>query len=112
ARIKGIGRMPGREMLVVTGLVALLIAGGCSHLMMMMGTGIEPPPASEFGLGPRRSVQGLYEATLEPAQELRVRRMQQVTLTVRGPDGKPVTKAKVAVDGGMPQHGHGLPTQP
>jgi hypothetical protein len=28
------------------------------------------------------------------------------------PDGKPLENAQVTVDGGMPQHGHGLPTQP
>ena len=26
--------------------------------------------------------------------------------------GAPVTDAQIAVDGGMPQHGHGLPTKP
>ncbi len=27
-------------------------------------------------------------------------------------DGKPVTDATIAIDGEMPQHGHGLPTKP
>jgi hypothetical protein len=27
-------------------------------------------------------------------------------------DGQPVENAAIVVDGGMPQHGHGLPTQP
>jgi len=34
------------------------------------------------------------------------------TLNVTTPDGQPVEGARVAVDGDMPQHGHGLPTQP
>ncbi|MDP3899435.1 MAG: FixH family protein, partial [Mesorhizobium sp.] len=33
-------------------------------------------------------------------------------LTVTTPDGNPVEGATIAVDGGMPQHGHGLPTAP
>jgi len=28
------------------------------------------------------------------------------------PDGAPVSKATIAFDGGMPQHGHGFPTRP
>jgi hypothetical protein len=31
---------------------------------------------------------------------------------VASPSGQPVDGLKIAVDGGMPQHGHGLPTQP
>jgi hypothetical protein len=31
---------------------------------------------------------------------------------VSSPDGAPVLHAHINVDGGMPQHGHGLPTQP
>ncbi|WP_428415376.1 FixH family protein [Methylibium sp.] len=34
----------------------------------------------------------------------------QVRLSAR--DGTPVSQAKVAFDGGMPQHGHGFPTRP
>jgi hypothetical protein len=34
------------------------------------------------------------------------------TLTVVTADGKPVKDAVVSIDGDMPQHGHGLPTQP
>lgn len=31
---------------------------------------------------------------------------------VSSPSGQPVDGLKIAVDGGMPQHGHGLPTRP
>ena len=34
------------------------------------------------------------------------------TLTVTPPDGAVVENAEILVDGGMPQHGHGLPTSP
>jgi hypothetical protein len=33
-------------------------------------------------------------------------------LTVQTPAGEPVSGATIAVDGGMPAHNHGLPTQP
>jgi hypothetical protein len=31
---------------------------------------------------------------------------------VETPDGEPVENAEIKVDGGMPEHGHGLPTKP
>jgi hypothetical protein len=34
------------------------------------------------------------------------------TIHVETADGKPVEKAVITVNGGMPQHGHGLPTSP
>jgi hypothetical protein len=34
------------------------------------------------------------------------------TIHVEGTDGQPVEDATITVDGGMPQHGHGLPTSP
>ncbi|MEX2454967.1 MAG: FixH family protein, partial [Rhodospirillaceae bacterium] len=41
-----------------------------------------------------------------------VNRMHRWVLTVHTPDGKPVEGAAIAVEGGMPDHGHGLPTAP
>jgi len=34
------------------------------------------------------------------------------TIHVETADGQPVDNAEITVDGGMPQHGHGLPTSP
>jgi hypothetical protein len=93
-------------------VLAMVALSGCGHMMMMLGNGMEPPPESEFGYGPRSSANGIYEAVLEPGEPLRVRRLQTVKLTVRGADHSTVDGARIAVDGGMPQHGHGLPTQP
>jgi hypothetical protein len=41
-----------------------------------------------------------------------VNQMQSWTLHVETSDGQPVENATIAVDGDMPQHGHGLPTRP
>lgn len=38
--------------------------------------------------------------------------MHTWTLTVLNAAGEPVEDAEIIVDGGMPQHGHGLPTAP
>lgn len=96
-------------------MAVLILIGttGCSHMMAMLhGTGAERPAASEFGLGPRTSSNGLYTATLESAQPLRTRQMQTVRVKVGDVSGVGIDAASITVDGGMPEHGHGLPTKP
>ena len=73
---------------------------------------IERPASEDFGPGPRASANGLYVATLQGADDLKPRRMYTLQATVAGKGGQPFTNATIAVDGGMPQHGHGLPTRP
>lgn len=102
-----------RAVLVLAMAAAIPALQGCSHaLMMVRGTGAQRPPASEFGPGPRTSAAGRYVATLEPAQPLRPRQMQTVRVVVRDAAGRAVDGAQITIDGGMPQHGHGLPTRP
>ena len=102
-----------RKIVIGTGvaLAALFALAACSHMMMMMA-GVDKPAASEFGFGPRGSANGMYSATLDPVQSIRVRRMQTMRVIVTDANGAPVEDARITVDGGMPQHGHGLPTQP
>jgi hypothetical protein len=73
---------------------------------------VHRPVASEFGFGPRASTSHLYTVTLAPAQPLRVRQLQTVNVRVADAKGEPIDGASIRVDGGMPEHGHGLPTQP
>lgn len=98
-------------------VVALVVAAAsltaCSHAMMMLhGTGARRPDAAEFGIGPRTSAAGRYVATLEPASPLRTRQLLTLRLLVHDSEGEAITDAQIAIDGGMPQHGHGLPTRP
>jgi YtkA-like len=103
-----------RRTVLTTAAIAVAIGmTACSHAMMMIhGTGAKRPAVSEFGLGPRSSTAGRYVATLEPAKPLRPRQMQTVRVTVRDAEGRAVDEAQISIDGGMPQHGHGLPTRP
>ncbi len=84
----------------------------CGHVMMMAGKSARRPAATEFGLGPRPSAQGRYLATLEPSALLRPRKMQTVRIVITDAGGRPVDGAAIVIAGGMPQHGHGLPTRP
>jgi hypothetical protein len=83
-----------------------------AHATVTSGTKPKRPAASEFGLGPRTSADGRYVATLAPERPLRPRQMQTVRVTVVDADGQPVEGAALTITGGMPQHGHGLPTRP
>lgn len=61
----------------------------------------------------RLSTGGLYRAELAPgATPIALREMQVWTVTLHTAAGAPVTQAAIAISGGMPQHGHGLPTAP
>jgi hypothetical protein len=105
--------MMRRTGLMLATLTVAISMTACSHAMMMIhGTAATRPAAREFGLGPRLSAAGRYVATLEPAKPLRPRQMQTLRLTVRDAEGRAIDEARISVDGGMPQHGHGLPTRP
>lgn len=102
-----------RRLLWGAAFALVVLTAGCAHIMMMFhGTDAVPPPASEFGYGPRVSSASLFTATVEPEGPVRVRKVHAWTLTLRDASGNPVEGAAVEVDGGMPQHGHGLPTRP
>jgi hypothetical protein len=103
-----------RTPFVVALALAAAIAGtGCGHVMMMMhGRNVARPAQTEFGTGPRASASRQFTATLQPDQPLRPRRMQTVRVSITDAAGAPVENATIQIDGGMPQHGHGLPTRP
>ena len=88
-----------------------LAALGAHHAHAHNGE-VHKPVASEFGFGPRASASHLYSVTLKPGEPLRLRKLQKVTVLVADAQGEPIDGASIRVDGGMPEHGHGLPTQP
>ena len=103
-----------RRKTVLTLLAFTLLTGAaaCGSMMTMLHGGPDRPAASEFGLGPRHSSAGLYTVSLEPVEPLAKRKLQVVRVRVLDAEGKPVDDATMLVNGGMPQHGHGLPTKP
>jgi hypothetical protein len=83
-------------------LGAILVVAGCSTPPTNLDLALEKPTA-----------QGTYRVALVPPREaVAINKMHSWQVKVTTPDGQPVRNAEVAVDGGMPQHGHGLPTQP
>lgn len=61
----------------------------------------------------RVSSNGAYQVSYEPAVvPVPKRQLHAWTIDVRTADGRPVDGATLHVGGGMPDHGHGLPTKP
>ena len=93
-------------------MVIMIGLTGCSHLMTMVHGGPQRPAQSDFGLGPRTSSAGRYTVTLKPTESLRPRKLQTIQVALRDAEGQAVDGATITIDGGMPEHGHGLPTRP
>ena len=88
--------------------VALVAFSGIAVAKMMQ------PPPTDLDLSLAKATdQGLYIVSVEPGlSPVVVGKMHGWVVRISTPDGKPVDHAGIAVDGGMPQHGHGLPTDP
>jgi len=83
-------------------LTALAATTGC----------MAPPKDLDLRLT-RPSVDSKYLVTLQPpAVPAAINQMHSWQLKLALPTGAPVANARITVDGGMPQHGHGLPTRP
>ena len=84
---------------------SVVLLNGC---MMFM----KPPADSEFSRT-RTSQHALYRATIAPAGDsIPQGKLHSWKLHLETADSAAVDSAAVAVFGGMPQHGHGLPTKP
>lgn len=58
------------------------------------------------------SRQQRYRVTLVQVPDHKVLGTESWLIRITTPDGKPVAGASINVMGGMPEHGHGLPSQP
>jgi hypothetical protein len=91
-----------RNIVSTLSLLALVGAGGCAT----------PPQNLDLSLT-HPSVDRTFVVALQPpATPPAINQMHSWQIKVSSPTGAPVTHARIAVDGGMPQHGHGLPTRP
>jgi hypothetical protein len=71
-----------------------------------------PPSGLNVSLD-RPTDHGKYQVALHSlAEPITVNKMHAWEILLRSPSGATVSGARISVDGGMPQHGHGFPTQP
>jgi len=101
--------MRTRQAMWIAVLMVGALAGGQA---LMTASGMKRPADNEFGVGPRVSANGMFVAMLVPVEPLRVRQMQSLTVVITDTSMHPIDHAQVTIDGGMPQHRHGLPTKP
>lgn len=101
-----------RAGLVLSQVALAFTLTGCEYALAMDAADPRPPAATEFGLGPRASANRVYTATLEPREPIRLRQLQTLPVRVLDAQGNPIDDASISIQGGMPEHRHGLPTQP
>ena len=91
-----------RSLTTALSLAALVATTGC----------MSPPKDLDLALT-RPSVDNNYVVTLQPpASPVAINQLHAWQVKLASPTGAPVSNARIKVDGGMPQHGHGLPTRP
>ena len=92
----------GRLTLIILAFAAI---SGCMTSML--------PPGNLDYARVRTSESGRYRAAIKPdGDSIPKGKLQRWTLHLETVTGSPIDDANVTVDGGMPQHGHGLPTKP
>ncbi|MGZ8493582.1 MAG: FixH family protein [Gemmatirosa sp.] len=97
--------MPALPILRTAAMLVAVASTGC----MLFA---RPPRDLDYGRT-RTSEAGLYRGTIRPQGDtIPQGRLHRWTLHLETAQGAPVAPAAVTVDGGMPQHGHGLPTRP
>jgi hypothetical protein len=117
----------GRAWWIAAGIALLLVVVG-AVIASTRGDSVTPaatseatepvPPSDPTATSSERdygisqiSDQGLFRVSYT-AEEIQINQMHEWTIHVETADGEPVENAQITVDGGMPEHGHGLPTVP
>ncbi|WP_020394838.1 FixH family protein [Thiolinea disciformis] len=88
-------------------LCSVLLSSACLNTACL-----SPIPSKPSWSLSQLSSKGLYQAHLSCTNLPSVGEFQDCRVRLMEINGKPLIKAEIAVDGGMPAHGHGLPTAP
>ena len=95
------------------GILLVLVAVYFTGMNIMLAQMSSEVPSDLDYSNTRLSENGLFRVSYVSSQDIvPVNQMHQWTLHVETADGQPVENATIAVDGDMPEHGHGLPTRP
>jgi hypothetical protein len=93
-----------RRAVAVTAAIALALAGAAACAR----------PAADIDLSLNRTTENkLFRVSLaSQTHPIPMSKVHRWSVHIATADGQPVTGARLEVDGGMPEHGHGLPTAP
>ena len=91
-----------RQLVSAVSFLAVLSLAACAAAPSNLDTSLTRPTADQ------KFVVALQPPTTPPA----LNQMHDWQIKLTSPSGEPVRRARFQVDGGMPQHGHGLPSQP
>lgn len=101
-----------RIVLGVIGLIGLLIIAAGAYFAYM-AISMSSAPAGLDTSTTQTSAQGLFRGSwVSQLEPISINQTHNWTLHLETAAGQPLENAQITVDGGMPQHGHGLPTQP
>ena len=104
---------PVRALIWIGGTLSGLVLIYIIAMNMMMAKMNSEVPADLDYSTVRLSENGLFNVSYTASTgTVPVNKLHQWTLHIETADGQPVQNATINVDGDMPQHGHGLPTQP
>ncbi|CAM3865158.1 DUF3703 domain-containing protein [Polaromonas hydrogenivorans] len=90
----------------------LAASAALAALATIMAGCVTQPTDLDLSLDKNSASSVYHVALVPPAQAPAINQMHSWKVKLTTPQGTPVHGAKFVVDGGMPQHGHGLPTQP
>jgi hypothetical protein len=102
--------------LVLTMALPAVSSSGCFAPAATAGGQMHAPvarPAQIDTATAQMSRGGLYRISYSAGEEpITINKLHTWTVHVETPDGQPVADADVSIEGGMPEHNHGIPTQP
>jgi hypothetical protein len=91
-----------RKVLFLLSLTAATALTGCMSVPTGLDTSLD-----------RTTAHDKYRVTIRSlAEPIAINKIHAWEVQLRTPAGEPVFGASIDVGGGMPQHGHGLPTKP
>jgi hypothetical protein len=97
---------------VIAGFILLMPIIGPRYLHPLM-MGNQPVPGDLDTSTSLLSDGGLFRVSYSSdSSPLPLNQIHSWTIHIETADGQPVEGAQILIDGGMPQHGHGLPTSP
>lgn len=91
-----------RKMLFILSCIGLASLAAC----------ISPPSGLNLSLDRPTTHDKYHVAIHSLAEPVAINKIHAWEIRLRSPSGEAVSSAHISVDGGMPQHGHGFPTQP